>query len=180
MSWIDEELAGCVFVDPRLGKRLVSLVSKLSDKIGSSIPMACQDWSNTKAAYRFLSNPRLSELEIMHGHFLSTQSRFAATTGPTLVLHDTTEMTFKTNQPRNIGYTRKHANKMALSNQKIKRAICGVLMHSSLAVTSEGLPLGFTAKKFWNRDKFKNAKALYRKKKCNADSDRGERKLSLD
>jgi hypothetical protein len=39
MSWIDEELAGCVFVDSRLGKRLVSLVSKLSDKIGSTIPI---------------------------------------------------------------------------------------------------------------------------------------------
>ena len=164
MSWIDEELAGSAFVDPRLGKRLISLVSKLSEKIGSTIPMACQDWRNTKAAYRFLSNPRLSELEILHGHFLSTQSRFAATAGPTLVLHDTTEMTFKTNQPQKIGYTRKCANKMALNKQKIKRAMCGVLMHSSLAITPEGLPLGFTAKKFWNRDRFKKVKALYRKK----------------
>lgn len=42
--------------------------------------------------------------------------------------------------------------------------MCGVLMHSSLALTLEGLPLGFVAKKFWNRDKFKNVKALYRKK----------------
>ena len=161
MSWIDKELAGCVFVDSRLGKRLVSVVSKLSDKIGSTIPRACQDWSNTKVAYRFLSNPRLSELEIMHGHFLSTQSRCAATAGPTLILHDTTEMTFKTNQPQNIGYTRKHANKMALQNQKIKRAMCGVLMHSSIAITPEGLPQVFTAKKFWNHDRFKNVKALY-------------------
>lgn len=164
MSWIDEELAGCVFVDPRLGKRLVSLVSKLSDKIGSTIPMACQDWCNTKAAYRFLSNPRLSELEIMHGHFLSTQSRFAATAGPTLVLHDTTEMTFKSSRPHDIGYTRKCPRKGGLFDQRKNLAVCGVLMHSSLAITPEGLPLGFTAKKFWNRDKFKNVKALYRKK----------------
>jgi hypothetical protein len=161
MSWIDKELAGCVFVDSKLGKHLVYRVSKLSDRIGSTILMACQDWSNTKAAYRFLSNPRLSELEIMHGHFLSTQSRCAATAGPTLILHDTTEMTFKTNQPQNIGYTRKHANKMALQNQKIKRAMCGVLMHSSIAITPEGLPQVFTAKKFWNHDRFKNVKALY-------------------
>ena len=37
-------------------------------------------------------------------------------------------------------------------------------MHSSLVLTPEGLPLGFSAKKFWSQDKFKNAKALYKKK----------------
>ena len=34
----------------------------------------------------------------------------------------------------------------------------------SLLITTEGLPLGFTSKRFWSRDKFKNAKALYTKK----------------
>jgi hypothetical protein len=38
-------------------------------------------------------------------------------------------------------------------------------MHSSLAVTPEGLPLGLTAIKFWSRKKFKGANAL--KKKIN-------------
>jgi hypothetical protein len=36
-------------------------------------------------------------------------------------------------------------------------------MHSSLAVTSEGLPLGLTAIKFWSRKKSKGADALKRK-----------------
>lgn len=38
-------------------------------------------------------------------------------------------------------------------------------MHASLAVTTEGLPLGLTAIKFWSRKKFKGANAL--KKKVN-------------
>ena len=38
-------------------------------------------------------------------------------------------------------------------------------MHSSLAVTTEGLPLGLTAIKFWSRKKFKGTNAL--KKKIN-------------
>lgn len=42
--------------------------------------------------------------------------------------------------------------------------MCGVLMHSSLVLTPEGLPLGFSAKKFWNRDRFKGKRALYRRK----------------
>jgi hypothetical protein len=36
-------------------------------------------------------------------------------------------------------------------------------MHSSLAVTAEGLPLGLAAIKFWTRDEFKGGNALKRK-----------------
>jgi hypothetical protein len=39
------------------------------------------------------------------------------------------------------------------------------MMHSSLAVTTEGLPLGLAAIKFWTRDEFKGCNAL--KKKIN-------------
>jgi len=43
--------------------------------------------------------------------------------------------------------------------------VCGLLMHSSLVVTTEGLPLGLAAVKFWTRKKFKGCNAL--KKKIN-------------
>ena len=36
-------------------------------------------------------------------------------------------------------------------------------MHTSLAVTTEGLPLGLSAVKFWTRQKFKGTAALKRK-----------------
>lgn len=163
-SWVDEEFKESKFADKRLGKRLCKLVKQLFDKMGSSIPTACQDWANTKAAYRFFSNPNLNEAEILDGHFQSTKSRFEATSGPILILHDTTEITYKRSKPADIGYTRKCANRKGLFDQEIKRAQCGVLMHSSLALTPEGLPLGFTAKKFWNRDKFKGSHEIYRKK----------------
>jgi len=38
--------------------------------------------------------------------------------------------------------------------------VCGTLMHSSLAITSEGRPPGLAAVKFWTRKKFKGAAAL--------------------
>ncbi len=57
-SWIEDELAGCTFADMRLEKRFRTLVGRLSEGIGESIPMACQDWAGTKAAYRFFSNDR--------------------------------------------------------------------------------------------------------------------------
>jgi len=37
---------------------------------------------------------------------------------------------------------------------------CGILMHSSLAVTTDGLPLGLAAIKLWTRKKFKGTNAL--------------------
>ena len=40
----------------RLSKRLRNLLGRMGDAMGASIPLACQDWANTKAAYRFFSN----------------------------------------------------------------------------------------------------------------------------
>ena len=48
--WWEDELAGCVFVDERLGQRLRKLIERMAGAIGASLPLACQDWANTKAA----------------------------------------------------------------------------------------------------------------------------------
>jgi len=49
---------------------------------GESIPLVCQDLANTKAAYRFFSNGRVSEVDILSGHFAPTRERLAAANGP--------------------------------------------------------------------------------------------------
>jgi len=84
--WFDREIAGCSLADRRLTKRLRSLLERMGDAMGASIPLACQDWANTKAAYRFFSNQRISEAEILAGHFDATRERFAATEGAPLGL----------------------------------------------------------------------------------------------
>ena len=84
--WVAEETATCHFQDARLSKRLRVLLGQLANDVGAPIPFACQDWANTKAAYRFLSNERVNEAAILAGHFQSTASRFAACSGPVLVL----------------------------------------------------------------------------------------------
>ncbi len=40
--------------------------------------------------------------------------------------------------------------------------MCGILLHSSLVVTAEGLPLGIGTVKFWTRKEFKGTDALKR------------------
>lgn len=49
-SWAEDEVAHCDFKDERLGKRFRTLLQQLTEGIGKSIPFACQDWANTKAA----------------------------------------------------------------------------------------------------------------------------------
>jgi Transposase DNA-binding len=164
-GWVDREIAGCEFRDARLGKRFRKLLAQLGSAMGQSIPLVCQDWANTKAAYRFFSNDRVSEADILAGHFQSTRDRTAATDGLVLVLHDTTEFTYQRESSEAIGITKRINSGRDKAGRLRSHTVCGILMHSSLAVTTEGLPLGLAAVKFWTRKKFKGTAAL--KKKIN-------------
>ena len=84
--WLTHELSGCKFKDEHLGKRFRTLIEQLWNGVGESIPLACQDWANTKAAYRFFSNDRVTEKEILSGHFQSTRERFVSVPLSTLAL----------------------------------------------------------------------------------------------
>ena len=164
-SWIDRELAGSEFRDVRLNKRFRKLFEQLSEGTGESIPLVCQDWANTKAAYRFLSNPRVSEGDILAGHFQSTRDRFAATDATVLILHDTTEFNYHREDIQSVGIVKRTPLRNRFDQSPQHYVVCGILMHSSLAVTMGGLPLGLAAMKFWTRKKFKGCNAL--KKKIN-------------
>ncbi|HLY76037.1 MAG TPA: IS4 family transposase [Planctomycetota bacterium] len=164
-SWIANELRGCVFPDQRLGKRFKKLVEQLSDRVGQSIPLACQDWANTKAAYRFFVSGRVSEAVILSGHFQATRDRFKGTPGTMLVLHDTTELSYQRESKEAIGVTKVSFGGKGKDDRPRLHTICGILQHSSLVVTLDGLPLGIAAAKFWTRKKFKGTNAL--KKKIN-------------
>jgi Transposase DNA-binding len=152
-----EELDGRPFRDARLGRRFQKLVQQFENRLGDSIPLACQDWTNTKAAYRFLANRRVSEGAILSGHFQATRHRAAAVLGPLLILHDTTEFVFYGRSVQGLGIL-----KTGFKGRSESYAIRGILMHSSLAVTTEGLPLGLMAIKFWSRSRFKGTNALKR------------------
>src|SRR6202023_660009 len=164
-AWFDREFAGGSFADERLSKRLRKLVAQIGSAMGQSIPAVWTEWANAKAAYRFFSNDRVSEADILAGHFQSTHNRMAASDGPVLVLHDTTEFTYQREKSEAIGITKSINSGRDKAGRLRSHTVCGILMHSSLAVTSEGLPLGLAAIKFWTRKKFKGTAAL--KKKIN-------------
>jgi hypothetical protein len=139
------------------------MLAALGERPGKSLPTAFQDWSNTKAAYRFFSNENVSEDKILEGHFAASALRIQATEGPILILQDTTEFSFKRAAPEKIGFTRIATGPKGKDRRHQKYRVCGLLMHASLAITPEGLPLGLTAAKFWSRAQFKGCDALKRK-----------------
>ena len=154
-SWMQQELTGCQFADERLGKRFSMVLQQLAEGTAESIPLACQDWANTKAAYRFFANERVSEADILAGHFRATRERTTTVGGTLLVLHDTTEFSY----PReNIGLLHRSRN-----SDRSPHPLCGISMHSSLVVTPAGLPLGLSAVKFWTRKAFKGTNELKRR-----------------
>jgi hypothetical protein len=126
---LDKELAGCRFCDPRLGRRFRKLVGQLATSLGQTIPLACQDWTNTKAAYRFLSNGRVNEMAILAGHFQATRERFAATDGPVLVLHDTTEFSYTRESKEAIGILYRSCGRKDKEGRPRLHTLCGILIH---------------------------------------------------
>ncbi len=88
-QWIETETEGGKFPDVRLTKRFGNLLGMMARRVGDTIPAACRDWANTKAAYRSLANPRVTEERVLAGHFAATAARASAVDGLLLVLHDT-------------------------------------------------------------------------------------------
>ncbi len=160
--WWEQELTGCAFEDARLGHRLRHLIGRMDRSLGSSLRFACEDWANTKAAYRFFDNERVSEEQILAGHLEATRDRGTASEGPILVLQDTTEFSFQRRNGSDVGATRVVNSGRDKAGRLRTHTVCGLLMHASLAVTTDGLPLGLAAVKFLSRQAFKGTNALKR------------------
>jgi len=47
-DWFDREVNIDAFSDKRLGERMRTLLVQLANRISNPIPLACEDWANTK------------------------------------------------------------------------------------------------------------------------------------
>lgn len=155
---ISGEFGNCTLGDKRLNRRLALMAEKLYSKIGESIPTACGNWAETKAAYRLLAHPEISEHQIIEGHFQATAERFREYSDRVLVIHDTTEFAYHRKASTLGKLTRVFAKKGNPRDYMV--TVQGILMHSSLVVTLQGLPIGISAIKFWTRKKFKGVTEL--------------------
>ncbi|WP_247971078.1 IS4/Tn5 family transposase DNA-binding protein [Bradyrhizobium sp. 195] len=121
------ESSGCEFRDARLGDRFRKLLTQIGSAMGQSIPLVCHDWANTRAAYRFFSNDRVSEADILAGHFQSTRDHAAATEGLVLVLHDTTEFSYEREKSEAIGISKSINSGRDKAGRLRSHTVCGMI-----------------------------------------------------
>jgi len=125
--------------DKRLNKRCNQLIDQFASKPSTSIPEACHDWKNTKAAYRFFTNEMVEPDQILTAHYEQTQQRIKETQGIILVAQDTTDLDYTTHKKlKGIGYLQ-------------GEHIFGIKVHSALAMSEQGTPVGLLSQKRWIR-----------------------------
>ncbi|PWF47965.1 IS4 family transposase [Massilia glaciei] len=136
--WTDQECVGMNLGDARLNKRAMTLMERFSAKPTASIPQACDSWSETCAAYRFLSNAEVSWEGILAPHWERTQERMRAHR-VVLCIQDTTELDFNGQDTDGLGPL----------NYEARR---GMYLHPTYAVTPEREPLGVLDAWMWARE----------------------------
>ncbi len=141
MTWAADELGTAALGDPRRTRRLVGLVEALAARPGASLPTACGAWAAAKGAYRFLANAAVAPAAIRRAHQTRTLARMAAEP-LVLLVQDTTHLDFS---------GQRHTQGLGPLNTRGQRAR-GLLLHSTLALSATGVPLGLLDQQVWARD----------------------------
>ena len=139
-DWAEEEFGRAQFGDLRLLHRLQTLGRQFCGKPASPITMAC-GLAGSKGAYRFFENGKTSMDKILDSHIQATIARVRQ--HPlVLVPQDTTS----------LNYTAHPATEGLGPIQNTACDAIGLELHSSLAFTPDGTPLGLLHAACWARD----------------------------
>jgi len=138
-SWAVTEFADAELGDLRRTQRLVQLAHALAQRPGAPLPEACGSGAMLKAAYRFFANDDIAPDDMVQSHIEATYSRLNAMP-LVLAVQDTTEANWT-----NLRVTEGLG---PLGNP----ACHGLLVHTTLAITPERVPLGLLAQQVWARD----------------------------
>lgn len=149
--WVFRELGLALFGDARLTARALRLASDLAAHPDLSLSSVYQsDWAGLKAGYRFFDNPKVTPAKLLAPHQAATWER-AAAEHIVLVAQDTTFFNFS-NHASTTG--------MGPIGSGTEQ---GFLLHSALALTTDGVPLGLVGQIAWARDPATRGKSAHRK-----------------
>jgi hypothetical protein len=140
-DWAEQEWGSAPLGDARLVQRLVTLGRDRYARPQASIPQTCGSRAKTKAAYRFFDHERATLQNLIAPHIESTTRRI---TGEKVVLaiQDTTSLNYSTHPAtENLGPIGSRPD-----------GIIGLMLHGTLAVTTEGTPLGLIDAQCWARN----------------------------
>lgn len=139
-AWVEKELGTIELGDERLNRRAKDVLTKMSHHPTGSIPLNCNEWSDTKGTYALFKNKKVTGEKMIAPHQRETWERVKAHEC-VLALQDTTL----------LDYTHYETTTGLGSIGTKKQNIRGMLMHNTIAVTTEGLPLGTLRQDIWVR-----------------------------
>lgn len=139
-QWHIDEFAEVELNDARLNRRCTELAGQLDMNPEGSINQACEDWADTKAAYRFFDNEKVTPEGIQGAHRKRTVARMKEHKR-VLAIQDTSFLNF-THHPKT-----EEMGEIGNKTQKQR----GFGMHSTLAATETGVPLGLLTQTFFTR-----------------------------
>ena len=130
-DWAEREYGRTGHTDGRVRRRIVDMGRAWMKNMGEDLPVIFPAKAEQKAAYRLLSNPRISMEHVLEPHFEATADRCRAAP-VVLAIQDTTA----------LNYTGLEATEGLVDIGGGGKGSVGILAHAGLAVTPEGRPLG--------------------------------------
>jgi hypothetical protein len=138
-SWSRSEMAGVDVWDQRCRGSLERICEQVLARPEESFSAACGPGLR-QAGSRIFGAAQMSVQKMLAGHVAQTAQRCQAQT-EVIVAQDTTELNYTT-----------HKGAKGLGPINANPASRGLLMHTALALTGAGVPLGLLSQETWARD----------------------------
>lgn len=140
-DWAIDAMGDTDLGDQRRRARFLQVLTDLGAQPASGVSQACGDWAATIGAYRVWQNPRVQVADLL-GSIGRATARRCARTGitPVLLVQDTTDIA--------IGASERCAGLGPLGAHPGQ----GLKVHTTLAVSEDGVPLGVAHQQHWARD----------------------------
>jgi len=145
--------------DKRLNQRAGRIVQAALEHTGDSIPTAAGNRAAADATYRFFDNANVVPSDLDDAHTRSTVDLAVRYPGVLLIAQDTTDADFTS--PGRDGRLGRLAHAKHF----------GFFVHSALALTADGLPLGLLHQYVWMRPPDERGKRRDRRRKETADKE---------
>lgn len=145
-----KDFPGLNLGDKRRDERFVKIIENIIRRPGSSIPRHNERWYDTKATYEFFKNEDIKLEDIIGA--ISAFGVNQVEQKQLLVIHDTSTISYNDLEAEGLGYIDNAAGK-------------GIFCHSSIAATSDGIPVGLLNQLIWSRESSELGKSAKRKQK---------------
>lgn len=151
--WAEKEFEIVDLGDKRLKQRLIKISQQILGSPQSNLNKACGDWNDTKAAYRFFQNDDVDYQDIIATHAQMTRQR-AKQEEIVLAIQDTTYFNYS-HHPKTEGLCTLTKYKGKYRDEILTLGLC---MHTTLGMTTEGLPLGILDQSIYSREELPKGK----------------------